>query len=416
MTSPGAPVLRVGVAGLGEAATEFLPDYARHDRVRLVACADRRPAAREQFEKDFAAKAYEDVRELCEAPDVDVIVVATNHEFHREPTVWAAEAGKHVIVEKPMALTLADCDAMIAACERHGVVLVGGHNHSYDAPIRKMREVVAQAELGPLRMVNSWNYNDFMVRPYPARHLAESEGVVLNQGAHHVDIVRLLAGGKVRSVRASLQSFDLDRPGYGAYCCFLEFDDGVPATLVYNGYGLFDTAELFGWLGEGGQPRQPDVATRSRQNFLALDPAERDHVVEDLKERLRYGSVGLGERATMPPGWEKGGRPPGQGELPTHQPFFGLTVVTCDRGDIRQAPDGLRVYGDECYEIPVTGMASARHAEVDELYDAVVRGRQPIHDGRWGKASIEVCLAMIQSAAERREVPLHHQVALPDGV
>src|SRR5262249_39557767 len=148
---------------------------------------DLRAVARQRFEKDFGARSYASIEELCAQPDIDAIIVATNHEHHVEPTLLAARSKKHVVVEKPMALTLADCDRMIEVCERNGVLLLGGHNHSYDAPVRKMREIIRSGELGRLRMINGWNYNDFMIRPYPGSHLESSRGVVLNQGAHHVD-------------------------------------------------------------------------------------------------------------------------------------------------------------------------------------------------------------------------------------
>lgn len=410
-------VLRIGVAGLGEAATEFLPGYHRHPLVRLSACADPRPAARERFTRDFGGRAYSDVADMCTADDLDVIVVATNHEYHRDPVIWAAQAGRHVVVEKPMALTLADCDEMIDACDRAGVRLLAGHSHSYDAPVRSLRRLIADDSYGPLSMIHGWNFNDFMTRPYPDGHLAQSRGVVLNQAPHHIDIVRYLGGGLLRSVRATVLNRSVPvRPGFGAYACFLRFANGVPVTLVYSGYGLFDSAELFGWYGEGGQPRQPATSAASRKNFLALDDEERTERLEALKERLRYGSVGLGERAAMPPGWEKGGRPPGAAALPTKQPFFGLLLVSCDRADIRQYPDGLAVYADGGrQDIPVTGMPDARQAEIDELYQAVVHDRPLIHDGRWAKATLEASLAILQSSEEDREIILQHQTALPEG-
>src|SRR5579862_643261 len=220
-----AEVLRIGVAGLGEAATEFLPTYARDPRVKLTACADMRPLARERFQRDFNAHAYETVEKLAQSPDVDVVYVSTPHELHTEHVLAAINAGKHVIVEKPMALTVEDCARMNSAAEQRGVRILCGHNHSYDAAVVAMRHIIAGGELGRLRMINAWNYNDFMVRPYPDFALEMSRGVVLNQGPHQVDTVRLLGGGMVRTVRATAGRWDETRPGEGAYLCFLEFED-----------------------------------------------------------------------------------------------------------------------------------------------------------------------------------------------
>jgi predicted dehydrogenase len=77
-------------------------------------------------------------------------------------------------------------------------------------------------------MINTWNYNDFMVRPYPDFAMETSRGVVLNQGPHQVDIVRVLGGGMVRSVRARTMTWDRSRPGEGAYTCYLDFEEVLP--------------------------------------------------------------------------------------------------------------------------------------------------------------------------------------------
>ena len=97
-----------------------------------------------------------------------------------------------------------------------------------------------------------------------------------------------------------------------------------------------------------------------------------------------------------------------------HQPFFGLTVVTGEKGDLRQSPDGLYLYTEDGRsEIPIAGGAHGREAEMRELYEGVVEGRPVFHDGRWGEATLEVCLAILQSTEEKREVFMSHQVSVP---
>jgi phthalate 4,5-cis-dihydrodiol dehydrogenase len=97
------------------------------------------------------------------------------------------------------------------------------------------------------------------------------------------------------------------------------------------------------------------------------------------------------------------------------QPFFGFTMVSCEKGDIRQTPDGLHVYGEtEQREIVLDNGVRGREAEVEELYNAVVHNRPVFHDGRWGAATLEVCLAMLESAEKRKEIFLSHQVPSPE--
>ena len=93
----------------------------------------------------------------------------------------------------------------------------------------------------------------------------------------------------------------------------------------------------------------------------------------------------------------------------------GPLIVTFDKGDVRLTPGSLRVYSDEdTWEIPISTETDGRHGIVQQLYEAVVNGRRPCADGRWGKATVEVVLAVLASAQERREVFLAHQVPLPN--
>lgn len=388
-------VLRMGMAGLGVASTQILPQVSKLPYIKITAAADVRKDALEKFRREYQAEVFDSAEEMCQSPKVDFVYIATPNELHAKHVVAAAANRKHVIVEKPLALNLEECEAMNAAAERHGIKLLCGHTHSFDRPIRKTREIVLSGELGKLCMINTWNYNEFMCRPRMKHELKTSRGVVLNQGPHHVDIVRLLGGGIVRSVRAMTGIWDSSRPHEGAYVCYLEFADGVPATLVYSGYGFFDTAELFWWVGEGGQPRDPETNLKARRNVKGIGDAEEE---ERLKEEMRYGGRREGELSHL---WE--------GER--RQPFFGLTLVTCEKGEVRQSPTGLLIYGEDGKkEVSLPRERGGREAEIAELYQAVVNDRPVFHDGRWGEATLEVCLAILESARERREIFLSHQV------
>lgn len=384
----------MGMGGLGVASTQILPPVSKLPYVKITAAADTRRDALEKFRQEYGAEVFTSFEAMCESPNVDFVYIATPNDLHAKHAIAAAERGKHVIVEKPMAMTLEECEAMNAAAEKHRVKLLCGHTHSFDPPIRRIREIVASGELGRLRMIHTWNYNEFMYRPRMKHELAMSRGVVLNQGPHHVDVVRLIGGGMVKSVRATTGVWDPARGHEGSYVCYLEFEDGVPATLVYSGYGFFDTAELFGWIGEGGQPRAPETNAKVRRRLGGISSAQEE---EMLKEQMRYGGKREGEYSHD---W--------RGER--HQPFFGFTLVSCDKGDMRQSADGLIIYGEEGRrEVALPSGKRGREAEVDELYQAVAENRPVFHDGRWGEATLEVCLAMLESAKEKREIFLKHQ-------
>ena len=196
----GTRRLRLGVAGLGRAFTVMLPTFIADSRIALVAAADPRPEARARFVKAFSARAYETVEELCADPAVDIVYVATPHQHHAGHTILAAQHGKHALIEKPMAITLQDCAAMIEAARAANVHLVVGHSHSFDTPILRTRELIASGAYGAVRMIHAMNYTDFLRRPRRPEELdtARGGGAVFNQEAHQVDIVRLLGGAARR--------------------------------------------------------------------------------------------------------------------------------------------------------------------------------------------------------------------------
>src|SRR5262249_19595802 len=195
-----------------------------------------------------------------------------------------------IILEKPMALTLADCDAIIAAVERAGVHLIVGHTHAFDPAVREMRRIVASGELGALGMIAAWNYTNFLYRPRRPEELdtARGGGILFNQVPHQIDTVRLVGGGRLRSVRAQATTLDPARPTEGSAVAFLEFETGAAASLVYGGYDFFDSDELHFWIGERGAPKPPDQHGAARRSLTARAAGEKP-----LRgERLAFGAGG----------------------------------------------------------------------------------------------------------------------------
>jgi phthalate 4,5-cis-dihydrodiol dehydrogenase len=243
-------------------------------------------------------------------------------------------------------------------------------------------------------MINSWYFTDWLYRPRLPEELdtRQGGGVTFRQGAHQFDIIRYLGGGLIRSVRAMTGAWDRTRPTEGSYVAFLEFEDQTVATAVYSGYDHLHSIELTG-IGEAGDVARPGPYATAR---TALHRAAPGNGEATLKAAVGY--AGAKERHLE-----------GQG----HQPFFGLLIVSCEHGDIRQSPDGLRVYGDEQkWEVPLSPEETPRDAVVAEFYDAILHARPTVHNGRWAKATLEVCLAVRTSAQERREMLLSHQTAV----
>jgi phthalate 4,5-cis-dihydrodiol dehydrogenase len=376
--------LRIGIVGLGNAARMILPHLASSELVELAGAADTRVEARERFTSTYSQPAFETVEELARS-NVDVIWVATPNEFHAKHVVVAADAGRHVVCEKPMALSLTDCDRMIAAADRTGVKFMLGHSKLKQAPILKMREIIAEGSLGNVIQISTWNYNDWLQRPRLEAEVDTDQGggICYRQAPHQIDIVRYLAGRPARSIRSVANRAD---PGFrteGNYSALVEFDGNLAANLVYNAYGYFDVTELSWGIGEGGDIR--DIANPRPPTPRLTGP---------VQGGVRYGQAAANQ---------------GADKKERRQPFYGLTIVSCEYGTIRQSPDGLYIYDRNGRREIVCDREPPIRKDLVELVSAISDDRAPFPDGHWGKATLEVCLGLLESSRSRTEVMLHHQ-------
>jgi phthalate 4,5-cis-dihydrodiol dehydrogenase len=354
-------MIHLGAIGLGRAFSLMAPAFAADPRVKLVAGADRQAEARDTF----GGRAYASAEELCADREVDAVYIATPHPLHAEHACLALAAGKHVLVEKPMALSMRECARMIEAARKAKRALIVGHSHSFDAPIALARKLIGK--FGPLRMITALDFTDYLYRPRRPDELDTSKGggAVFNQAAHQVDIARLLAGTPARWVRATTQAWDSARPTEGAYQCLVGFD-GATAALTYSGYAHFDSDELMGWIGELGQRKDPAAP------------------------------------------WGQRYKPCGD-ELHQH---FGLVIASCEKADLRPTAEGVMVYsGEEKHLERLPAPRVPRVEVIDELHAAVVQGKPALHDGAWGAATLEVCLAILRSSREGKEIRLTSRTA-----
>ena len=392
--------MRLGVAGLGVAFTNCLPEILAHPDVTLEAAADVRPEARDRFASDFGGETFDSVEALCASRNIDAVIVLTPNRFHAEHTLMAIEHGKQVLCDKPMATSLEDCDRVIAAAERKGVHVLIGHTQSLDPPIRKMAEIVAGGDLGKPLVINTSFCSDWLYRPRSAEELdrSQGEGLTLRQGPVQVDIARMLAGGQATAVRAVASVADPDRPIDGGYGAFLSFANGACALLAYSAYAFSDSAEITFGIGISGMPVKEGVYAASRQLISGFGSLQEEFA---YKDSTRYG----GSRMRI--------APPGPLPPERRHAFFGYTIVTCERGEMRQSPSGLFVYDtDGRHELEISDYGRRyTTVELDLLYDAWTKATPiPSHHPRWGKGTVEVCLGILRSSEEGREISLAHQV------
>ena len=383
--------IRLGIAGLGLAGAMMIRALARHPHFTMAAAADPRPEPRAAFTRDFGVPCHAHFDALCEDPGIEAIYIGTPHQVHADQAIQAMAAGKHVLVEKPLALRLEDCDRVIAAAERSGRTLIVGHTHGFDANAVALARLVQSGDLGRLGMILAFNYTDFLMRPRRPEELdtAQGGGITFNQVSHQIEMVRLIGGGMVRSLRANAGMLEPSRPTEGHCSALLQFEGGAAASVLYSGYDFFDSDEFHYWIAEGGSDKPRGGYGRSR---AALASAGFDEAA--AQRDLAYGGRDLPL------------------EQP-HLPHFGVLLVTCAQGDVRLSPHGLTVYGrDGVREIPVErGVGRPGQGDaLDALWRALREGQPDTHDARWGKATLEVALAILDSARQDREITLRHQV------
>jgi len=377
-------MIRIGIAGLGAAGRAFVPAIRTNAAFDLRAIADPSPEIRAEFAGTAAVHPH--LEAMLGDRALDAVCIATPTEMHAAQACAAFAAGKHVVLEKPMATSIADAQRIIEASERAGKVLLVGHSHSYDAPIARMRALVEEGTLGAPRMANTWCFTDWVYRPRRPEELdvAKGGGVTFRQGAHQLDILRLLCGGMAASVRAKTFDFDPSRSTVGAHVVFVDFAGGAAGTAVYSGYGHLPFGELTFGIGEWGFPQTASVQSSAKA------PAS---VEEERRAKAQRAKNAIPAKAP-------------------HPPFFGMTILSCERGDVRQTPEGLAVHTREGVStIRVSAERSPRDLLFDELRDAIEGVRPPIHDGRWALATLELCIGALESSRIGREIALVHQCA-----
>ena len=211
-------MFRLGMIGSGWMGRTYAEALKLNTGVKLAAVAGGSRA--EALAADFDAKFVPTVDELIEGNDVDGLLMATPNQVHAEQTLAAAEHGKHVLVEKPMATNVADCDAMIAACKNAGVVLSVIKTLRYWSTLRRSKELIDEGRIGDVRMIQatslntmsesfgdtSWTqgYKNWFLQP-------ESSGVLADRGSHIFDMLRWLVGHEATQVFGHVESVNMEQ-------------------------------------------------------------------------------------------------------------------------------------------------------------------------------------------------------------
>ena len=231
--------LRVGIIGLGGIARAHCDAIATLDNVEVVAVADLFEEKRRLYmDKYGIAKGYPSHTELLADDDIDAVAVVLGHQLHHRLTVDACNAGKHVLVEKPMALSLEQCDDMIEAAANNSVKLMVGQTQHYYGTSLKAREILDSGALGPLitvvsYMSKNWNFDR---RPPQYRSRFHGGGMWLANGVHVVDRLTWLMASQAVSVSASIGTRAHYQAGDDSATALIRYKNGLAGVAVSVGY------------------------------------------------------------------------------------------------------------------------------------------------------------------------------------
>ena len=398
MSNRADQLVKIGIVGLGGGARQMIPAITKHPNMQIVAAADVDSTALRNFTNDFQVSAFADAEELCSQQEIDAVYVATPNHLHLQHASWALQRGKHVLLEKPMTMTLSEADVIIDAAESRSLSLVVCSPHSFAPPTTQILSMIQQGKLGSVKMINTWYYGDWLYRPRTPDELnpdpSYGGGVVFRQAPHQIDMLRTVAGGKVTTLSANVGIWDLDRPVPGAYTAYLRFENGISAPAVYSGYDRFQTGEITYGHSLPPQPHrygQARTARRSTDSSLELT----------AKQSGRYG--GSSPVAVF------------REDAPKSFPWISdlLFVVTGDAGEVRVTPNSVIYYGDDVVEeIQLDPDVTGRDGLINQLYDSITGEKRATHDGRWGKATLEVCLGIMNAAQSQKEAEMIYQQGL----
>lgn len=312
-------VVRLGVVGCGGIAQlAHIPSLKRLEGVELVAVCDKYlEVARRVAARYGVPRYYVSYEEMFRRERLDGVVNTTWHAAHREITVAAAEAGIHVFVEKPMAVTLEECREMVEACRRYGVKLMVGFMKRFDPSLKWVREEVLSGALGRVFSVNSW-YRDSRMHPeyvkafigalirppeYPATAYAPTGDkhldMLLAHGVHHADLLRWV-GGEVASVVSRYREAP---SGDYVSTSILKFRSGALGFFQLCGVIAGDWDEGLAIFGDEGTARVeipfPYFKWRSRAvvfrggEYISKAFPYRDMYLEELRHFVRCIEEGL---------------------------------------------------------------------------------------------------------------------------
>jgi UDP-N-acetyl-2-amino-2-deoxyglucuronate dehydrogenase len=292
--------LRFAVIGCGRIAPKHAESIVALEEAELVAVCDIVSEKAQAFADKYGAKPYTSYEEMLEKEDLDVVTIATESDLHAPIGIAAAKAGKHVMVEKPMAMTLESADELIRTCHEAGVKLAVIHQNRFNKSVKLMRKALEEGRFGKLthgQATVRWNRDDnyYAQAPWRGTKLQDG-GVLMNQSIHNIDLLQWTYGS-VESVfgytRTAMRKIEMEDVG----CAVIKFKSGAigiieAASTIYP-KNIEETLNVFG---ETGSVIIGGIAVNRIETWEFPNSEEEKQQIFDSQESDPPNVYGFGHR------------------------------------------------------------------------------------------------------------------------
>ena len=260
--------IKVGIIGCGKIAqVRHIPEYAANPHAEVYGFYDINQARAEELAKKYGGKAFASYEELLADPEIEAVSVCAANHAHAEISIAALKAGKHVLCEKPMAISLDECEAMVAAAEESGKYLMIGQNQRLAKAHAKAKELIEQGAIGKVLTFRTifghggpetWSVD-------PGKNVwffdktKAAMGAMADLGIHKTDMIQYVLGTKIVKTQAVLTTLD-KRDATGGLIgvddnaiCIYQMENGIIGTMTasWTYYAAEDnTTVIYGTKGE----------------------------------------------------------------------------------------------------------------------------------------------------------------------
>jgi 1,5-anhydro-D-fructose reductase (1,5-anhydro-D-mannitol-forming) len=292
--------LRWGLIGASTIAAEHMIDAFRENGGEVTAVMSANPERAAQYAaKHRVAKSTSTLKELVDAKEVDAVYISTTNELHRDQVFAAAAAGKHVLCEKPLALTLTDARAMVVECHKYGVVMGTNHHLRNAATHRAMREAIKAGRIGKPRFARVFHsvYLPPHLQGWRIERPEAGGGVMLDITVHDADTLRFVLDDEPTSVVAMTSHSGMSKAGLedGAMGV-IRFSSGLLAQF-HDGFTTKYAITGFEVHGNEGSLIARDCMTQAPKGDVLLRSGSGEELLKLNQEKLYVRSVRLFQAA-----------------------------------------------------------------------------------------------------------------------